>query len=195
MKIGKSVLGLLFTAMVFASPLPAANGSPEPSAALTNAITTLNREASLDAEGPMRLADLIRKEYGASEDELRWAVKQSMNWGEIAVLAYIQATTGKTFAEMTQDNARDDFWSYAENSGMSCEKMAQSLKSFLKRAERERNTRIFDRLRTSRRVQPLPDLGSGFGLFQEALDFRRIDESPRPTKVHEGGGILAKGEK
>ena len=95
---------------------------------------------------------------------------------------------------MAQEEAIRDFWSYAENAGMSCEKMAHSLQSFLKRAERERNSRIFDRLRASRRVQPLPDLGSGFGLFQEALDFRRID-SARPTKIHESGGLVAKGEK
>ena len=61
-------------------------------------------------------------------------------------------------------------------------------------AERERNARIFDRLRASRKVHALPDLGSGFGLLQEALDFRRMD-SPRPTKIHELPGELAKGEK
>jgi hypothetical protein len=72
--------------------------------------------------------------------------------------------------------------------------MAHSLERFLKRTERERNSRIFDRLRASRRIHPLPDLGSGFGLFQEALDFRRID-SPRPTKIHDGPGVVTKGEK
>jgi hypothetical protein len=59
--------------------------------------------------------------------------------------------------------------------------------------EHERNSRIFDKLRASRKVHPLPDLGSGFGLFQEALDFRRIDSSP--TKLHPVAGGLAKGEK
>jgi len=152
----------------------------------------LDREASLD--GPASFADLLRKEYGTPQEELRWATQQSLGWGEITALAYIQATTGRSFAEMTQQDARHDFWSYAENAGMSCEKMAHSLEGLLKRAEKERNSRIFDRLRASRRVDPLPDLGSGFGLFQEALDFRRMD-SPRPTKVHEGSGVLAKGEK
>jgi hypothetical protein len=66
---------------------------------------------------------------------------------------------------------------------MSCEKMARALESFMKRAEKERNTRIFEKLRASRKVHPLPDLGSGFGLFQEALDFHRL-ESPSPTKIH-----------
>jgi hypothetical protein len=77
---------------------------------------------------------------------------------------------------------------------MSCEKMAHALKNFYKRAERNRNSRIFARLRFSRRVHAMPDLGSGFGLFQEALDFRHID-LPRPTKIHDGPAVLAKGER
>lgn len=188
-------LGLLLITLVFGVQLFASgNEKPEGSAALADAIAKLNHEASLDVEGPMRLADLIQREYGTRGDELKWAAGQSLSWGEIAALAYIQATTGRTFAEMTREDARHDFWSYAENAGMSCDKMAHSLESFLKRAEKERNSRIFDKLRASRRVHPLPDLGSGFGLFQEALDFRRID-SPRPTKIHDLPGVLAKGEK
>jgi hypothetical protein len=109
-------------------------------------------------------------------------------------LAYIQATTGRTFAEIVQNDARQDFWAYAETAGMSCEKMVRSLENFAKRAERERNSRIFDQLRASRRIHALPDLGSGFGLFQEALDFRHID-LPQPTKIHTVVGNLAKGEK
>jgi hypothetical protein len=117
---------------------------------------------------------------------------QKLNWGEITALAYIQATTGKSFAQMNQEDARSDFWAYAENAGMSRDKMAHSLEGFLKMTERERNSRIFDKLRSSRKVHPLPDLGSGFGLFQESLDFRGID-SPRPTKVYSVPGELAKG--
>ena len=186
--------GLLFATLVFAVPLFGSGQSLESSVALNATLAMLNREASLDSEGAILLSDLIQKEFGTGEEELRWALKQSLSWGEITALAYIQATTGKSFVEMTREDATRNFWSYAENAGMSCEKMARSLGSFLKRAERERNSRIFDRLRASRRVHPLPDLGSGFGLFQEALDFRRID-SPRPTKIHEAGGLLAKGEK
>jgi hypothetical protein len=122
------------------------------------------------------------------------AAERSLSLGEITVLAYIQATTGRTFAEMIAHDAQRDFWSYAEKAGMNCERMARSLESFSKRAERARNSRIFDALRASRRVRALPDLGSGFGLFQEALDFRHI-ELPQPTKEHTGTGILAKGEK
>ena len=194
MKIRSTFLGLLFAIPVLVAPAFAANGTPELSAALTNAITRLDREASMDADGPALLAEMIQTEYGTREEELQWGIEHKLSWGDIAALAYIQATTGKSFAEMTQEDARRDFWSYAENAGMSCEKMAHSLSGFLKRTEKERNSRIFDRLRASRRVHPLPDLGSGFGLFQEALDFRRID-SPRPTKVHDVPGVLAKGEK
>lgn len=193
-RISKTFLGLLLLTLVCSAPLFAGTEKPELNAALTNAIAKLNREASLDVEGPMRLAELIQKEYGTREDELKWAAGQSLDWGEITALAYIQATTGRSFVEMTQQDARHDFWSYAENAGMSCEKMAHSLHGFLKRAAKERNSRIFDKLRASRQVHALPDLGSGFGLFQEALDFRRID-SPRPTKIHESPGVLAKGEK
>jgi len=193
--IRKPFLGLLVSALAFTAPvLAAGSGGPELSVVLSNSILKLDREASLDPEVPVLLADMIQKEFGTREDELKWGMDQKMTWGEIAALAYIQATTGKSFAEMNQEDARRDFWSYAENAGMSREKMAHWLEGFQKRVAHERNSRIFDRLRASRKVHPLPDLGSGFGLFQEALDFRRID-SPRPTKVHDVSGEFAKGEK
>lgn len=180
-------LGLFFGSLALGAPLFASNSRPAPLAAsFTNTIAKLDHEP--------QLAALIQKEYGTREEELRWAAERSLSWGEIAALAYIQATTGRTFAEMIGHDARLDFWTYAENAGMNCEKMTRSLESFLKRAERERNSRIFDELRASRRVRALPDLGSGFGLFQEALDFRHI-ELPQPTKEHAGAGFLAKGEK
>jgi len=186
MSTRRTVLGLFLLTLVFGVPLFAGNEPPELSASLTNTIAKLDREP--------QLSDLIRRQYGTSEEELQWASEHSLSWGEIAALAYIQATTGKSFAEMTAQNAPRDFWTYAENAGMSCEKMAHALESFMKRAERERNSRIFDRLRASRRIYPSPDLGSGFGLFQEALDFRHLD-LPQPTKIHAGSGVLAKGEK
>jgi hypothetical protein len=191
--IRRTLLGLLLAALAFGVPLYGA-GSESQELNVANAISKLDREALLDSEGPMLLADLLEKEFGTPEEELRWGIDQKMNWGEITALAYIQATTGKSFAKMNQEDARRNFWAYAENAGMSCEKMAHWLEGFQKRAERERNSRIFDRLRSSRKVHPLPDLGSGFGLLQEALDFRRID-SPRPTKIHDIPGELAKGDK
>ena len=179
-------LGLLFLSLAVTVPLFADDGRPAPFYAFTSTITKLNHEP--------QLAALIQQEYGTRDDEFRWAVERSLSWGEITVLAYIQATTGRTFTEIVDHDARRDFWTYANNAGMNCERMARSLENFLKRAERARNSRIFDELRTSRRVRALPDLGSGFGLFQEALDFRHI-ELPQPTKEHTGTGILAKGEK
>jgi hypothetical protein len=193
--IRRTFLGLLFAALAFATPLIAAGGgSPELNVVLSNALSKLDREASVDPEGPMLLADLLVKEFGTHKEELEWGLDQEMSGGEIVALAYIQATTGKSFAEMNHEDARHDFWSYAENAGLSCNKMARWLEAFQKRVERERNSRIFERLRVSRKVHPLPDLGTGFGLLQEALDFRRID-SPRPTKIHDLPGDLAKGEK
>jgi len=191
--IRRIFLGLLLS-VVFGLPLVAAGGKPELNVVLSNAISRLDRSVSMDSEGAMLLAYLLEAEFGTREEELRWGAAQKMSWGEIATLAYIQATTGKSFSEMNQEEARRNFWGYADNAGMSCEKMARWLDGFEKRVERERNSRIFERLRASRRVHPLPDLGSGFGLFQEALDFRRID-SPRPTKIHDVPGELAKGEK
>ena len=188
-------LGLLCVILAGGVPLLAAgSASPELSVALSNAITRLDREAAIDTESPMLVAGLIEKQYGTREDELKWALEQKLNWGEITALAYIQAATGKSFSEMSHENARRDFWTYAENAGMNCEKMTRSLDVFLKRVQRERNSLIFDRLRASRKIHALPDLGSGFGLFQEAMDFRRID-SPRVSKIHEIPGGLAKGEK
>jgi len=189
----RTLLGLLLATLAFGAPLFAAGGSRELTVVVSDAVSKLNREASMDPEGVM-LADLLEKEFGTKEEELKWGMEQKMSWGEIAALAYIQATTGKSFAEMTREDARHDFGRYAENAGMNFEKMAKWLEGFQKRAERERNSRVFERLRMSRRVHPLPDLGSGFGLFQETLDFRHID-SPRPTKVHDAPGGLAKGEK
>jgi hypothetical protein len=193
--MGKVFLGLFLTILICGVPLFAAGArNPAPAAALSGAIVSLDHEASSNAQSPMVVAYLIEKEYGTREEELQWAVNHNLKWGQITALAYIQATTGKTFAEMSKDNAIRNFWSYAENAGMNCTKMTRSLDEFLKRVERERNSQIFDRLRASRRVHPLPDLGNGFGLFQEALDFRRID-SPNVSKIHDVPGELSKGEK
>src|SRR2546425_3685410 len=122
MMIRRTFLGLLFAILALGVPLFAAgSASPELNAALTAAIAKLDREASMDAEGPMLLADLIEKEFGTREEELRWGMAQKLSWGEITALAYIQATTGKSFAEMNQEmnqeDARHNFWSYAENAG------------------------------------------------------------------------------
>jgi hypothetical protein len=171
----------------------ASGGKVEFDTQLANAAASLNREFASGSGGFPLLSEVLQLTYGAREDELRWAADESLSWGEIAVLAYIQATTGRSFEEMVQDNAQRDFWSYAEAAGMNGEKMARALSAFVKLVEKERNSRIFEKLRASRRVHALPDLGSGFGLFQEALDFRRID-SPGPVKIHLDSGARAKVE-
>lgn len=192
--ITKALPGVLLFAMLASHAAFGASGrGPEPNVVLSNALAKLDRTASVDTEGALLVADLLQKEFGTAAQELEWGLKQRMTWGELAAMAYIQATTGKSFAQMDQEDARRNFWTYAESAGMSCEKMARWFDGFQKRVERDRNSRIFDRLRASRKVHPLPDLGSGFGLFQEALDFRRID-SPRPAKIHSVGGELAKGD-
>ena len=195
MTLGKALLGLLVMFTVCCAPTFGAGArNSNPGAALIRVIGSLDREATVNADSPMLIAYLIEKEYGTREEELKWAMDQKLSWGKITALAYIQATTGKSFADMTHDNAPENFWSYAENAGMNWAKMAHSLDGFLQQVERERNSLIFDKLRASRRVHSLPDLGNGFGLFQEALDFRRID-SPNVNKVHDIPGELSKGEK
>jgi hypothetical protein len=194
MTLGKFFIGLLMAVFFCTPAFSAGSRNPNLGATLTHAIQSLDHEASVAADTPMLIAYLIQKEYGTRDEELKWAMNQKLNWGQIAALAYIQATIGKTFAEMSHDNAPRDFWSYAENAGMNCAKMAHSLDGFRQQVERERNSQIFDKLRSSRRVHSLPDLGNGFGLFQEALDFRRID-SPNVSKIHDVPGELSKGGK
>lgn len=185
-----SIVLILVLGLPFA--LSASDPRTEFDSQLQHVVSKLNREAQVDVEGPALLADLTRREFGTPDEELKWAIDQSMTWGEIVALSYIRATTGRSFEAMTTNGAQKDFWAYVDKAGMRPERMAHSLESFLKLAEKERNSRIFERLRVSRRVQAMPDLGSGFGLFQEALDFRRID-SPRPTKIHTVPGVLVKG--
>src|SRR2546426_3089661 len=104
--IRRTFLGLLLAALAFSTPLLAAGGvSPELNVVLSNAISKLDRQASMDAESPMLVADLLEKEFGTREEELKWGLDQKMNWGQITALAYIQATTGKSFAEMNKEDA------------------------------------------------------------------------------------------
>lgn len=152
----------------------------------------LNREASTPESAAM-IAELIGVEYGTPVYEMEWAVAHQLSWGDIAAFAYIRATTGRTFAELDVAEVRTDLPGYAEKTGMDTSKMVRSLDQFLKRAEKERNSRIFDQLRYAERVSSIPDLGSGFGLFQQALDFRNI-EVPSLTKTHTVGNGTVKGQ-
>jgi hypothetical protein len=97
--ITKTFIGLLLTTITFAAPLLASGGgTPELNVALSNAISKLDREAAKDAEGPMLLAVMLQKEFGTPGEELKWGMEQKIGWGDISALAYIQATTGKSFA-------------------------------------------------------------------------------------------------
>jgi len=193
MKFGFSVLGV-FVVIAFASSAYAGDARTDFNTQLNRVVTRLNREAHEDVEGSVRMSALIRREYQTDEAQLKWAVQHEVTWGDITVLAYLNHATGRSFERMVVvDDARRDYWKYADDAEMTPLKMAHSLESFLQTAENERNSRIFERLRVSRRIQALPDLGSGFGLFQDALDFRRLDP-PRPTKVHVVTSGLAKGE-
>jgi len=142
----------------------------------------LNAEAAAP-DGAMVLAQAIHAEYETPIEEIQWAMAHEMNWGSIAAYAYIRATTGDSFATLDDKAAGKNLWLHVETAGMNPDKMERSLGALLKRVEKERNTRIFEQRRSSRRVSKMPDLGSGFGLLQETLDFRRM-ESPRPTKIH-----------
>src|SRR5207247_11060040 len=103
-------------------------------------------------------------EYGTSVQKRRWAVDHQFPWGQIVAFAYIQASNGRTFAELSSENASGDFCTYTEKAGMSSDKMARSLERFSKRAERQRNSRIFEQIRNTPTLARTLDLGSGFGL-------------------------------
>lgn len=183
---------LLIGLLVVALAVPAlAESEPAFDAGLASIMSKLDREASVEAEAPVRLAGLIQREFRTSEGELKWALENDLSWGAITAMAYIQATVGRSFSELR--GVRGDWGSYVQTVGMNPDKMARSLEKFLAVVEKERNSQIFARLRSSRRVHVLPDLGSGFGLFQETMDFRSIGQ-PRTAKVHDGDVLLTKGD-
>ena len=156
-------------------------------------VERLNLDVGTDASMAQVYAKLMLNEYGTSQVDVHWAVDEGISWGRIVTLSYFQATTGRSFTERTTDGAHLDTSAYATHLEMSPNKMISALKSFVKLAESERNSMIFDRFRNAPRIQSIPDLGSGFGLFQESLDFRRL-ESQRPVKIHASKGSLTKGD-
>ena len=154
-------------------------------AQLKSVIAKLNAEVT-GPEGITVLATRIQSEFSTTPEEMRGGLDKGLSWGSIAVLAYVRATTGESLDALATAEVDKDIWSYADKAGMSVDKMSRSLDRLVKQVQSERNTRIFERLRSDRRVSRMPDLGSGFGILQETLDFRRL-ESPRPTKVHNLG--------
>jgi len=181
----RSLRYVIFIALAFVlriSPLVAEATRAEFDTRMSATMTRLHAEA-LTPEGANLVGEMIRREYDAPAEEMQWAMNRGLSWGSIAALAYIRATTGESFATLDSFAVEKDLWAYADKAGMNADKMALSLGRLLKRVEEERNTRIFERVRSSRRVTRMPDLGSGFGLLQETLDFRRL-ETLKPTKIH-----------
>jgi hypothetical protein len=171
---------IALTVVLGVTPISAEANQAEFDAQVKGILAKLNAEAAAP-EGASILGALIQREYETPTAELQWALNRGMPWGSIAALAYIRATKGESFAVLESKTA--DLWVYVENAGMNADKLAGSLGQLLKRVKEERNTRIFEQVRLSRKVTRMPDLGSGFGLLQETLDFRRL-EPPRPTKIH-----------
>jgi len=179
--------------VAMATPAHAAGSRAEFDARVRTTVDRITRDTVLDTESTRIFAGLLQTEYGTSIDDLKWAVEHAVPWGDVAALAYIRATTGRSFEEINSQNAQRDLWSYIEQAGMNSDKLLSSLERIAKLAEMERNSRIFDRLRGSRIVSRLPDLGSGFGLVQDAMDFRHVN-TPNPEKIHTVGPQLAKGD-
>ena len=178
----RCVIYIALTSVFGVSPLRAEATRAEFDARMSATLTKLNAEAT-SIEGASIVGEMIRREYDAPGEEMQWGLNRGLSWGSIAALAYIRATTGESFSALDSSAAEKDLWAYADKAGMNADKMALSLGHLLKRVEGERNTRIFERVRSNRKVARMPDLGSGFGLLKETLDFRRL-ETPRPTKIH-----------
>jgi hypothetical protein len=178
----RCVIFIALASVLGVSPLLAEATRAEFDTRMSATTAKLNAEAAAPEGGDI-VGEIIRREYDAPAEEMQWALNRGLTWGSIAALAYIRATTGESFAALDSVAVEKDLWAYAGNKGMNADKMALSLGRLLKRVEEERNTRILERVRGSRRVSRIPDLGSGFGLLQETLDFRRL-ETPKPTKVH-----------
>ena len=183
---------LIYSVLVLAVSVPRVAMAASDADHVRSTILKLNREASMPESAEI-VAELIGVEYGTPVNEIEWAMDHRLSWGDIAAFAYIRATTGRTFEELDGAAARTDLPGFADKSGMNTSKMARSLDQFLKRTEKERNSRIFEQLRYSGRVSSIPDLGSGFGLFQQSLDFRNI-EVPTLTKTHDVGNGTVKGQ-
>ena len=64
-----------------------------------NVIAKLDREAVVDAEGPMVLADLIEKEFGTPREELQWGVAHKLTWGEMTALPHAMKLFSKRHIE------------------------------------------------------------------------------------------------
>jgi hypothetical protein len=204
------VLGLV-SGLLFNSPASAQSGPDdsrtgrgesdrESDVRIARTVGQFNEDAAVDRAFAGILVELLGVEYRTPVSELRWAGDRvsgtaaggiaaggEFGWGDVAVLAYLQATTGWSFSDLIEAGAHNDFPDFVDTMEMSHQRMAASFDALATQVIRERNSMIFDRIRSAPRSGGLEDLGAGFGLFQESLDFRQLDP-PGPTKVHEGGG-------
>lgn len=180
--------------LVFFLASPAAARQSAADSRIRETVGRFNADAALDPGFAGILVGLLGIEYRTPASELRWARDRveagedgedqpGFGWGDVAVLAYLQAATGWDFPELVEAGAHKDFPDFVDTMEMSHERMAASFDTLAGQAIRERNSMIFDRIRSAPRSGGLEDLGAGFGLFQESLDFRQLDP-PRPTKVH-----------
>jgi hypothetical protein len=156
-------------------------------------VRQLDADVDADPGFPAVLAVLLATEYGTAQQDFQWALGESISWGHIAVLSYVRATTGREFSALVSANAHIETEGYVTQKEMSPDRMLNSLEGLARVVARERNSRVFDRLRSQRRFDALPDLGAGFGLFQEALDFRQIGPAG-PSKIHSGPAFLGKAD-
>src|SRR4051812_26793983 len=105
MRIRRIAIGLLTGLLLSSIAGFAADPKAEFDVQLNRAIVKLNHEAEIDVQGPVLLAELMQREYGTRAEEMRWAVGHSINWGDMTALAYIQATTGRTFELLMNEGA------------------------------------------------------------------------------------------
>ena len=195
------VIGLASMLLV-AAPV-AGRGQAEPDRISDEGVRRIVRQFSTDGRVDRAFAGILVErlglEYRTPVSELRWAAEQvtdtpaetgGFGWGDVAVLAYLQASTGWSFSELVDVGAHKDFPFFVDTLEMSHQRMAASFETLADQVIRERNSMMFDRIRSAPRSGGLEDLGAGFGLFQESLDFRQLDP-PGPTKVHEAGtGVI-----
>ncbi len=178
--VGAVGVGLLVQGVARSSDLDASFANR-----LDRVVRQLDADVAADPGFAGVLGILLAGEYGTPRADFEWGVAESISWGRMAVLSYIGVTTGRDFRHLVVENAHTETAAYLTRMEMSSDRMLLSLEALAGTAERERNSRILDRLRSARAVNALPDLGAGFGLFQEALDFRRI-APPAPIKIHVG---------
>src|SRR5262245_27729781 len=117
MKSGRCEL-LIVLVLMFSLSAQAAGSRTEFDAQVSTAMSKLSREATVDVDGTARLAALLQDEYGTSIEDMKWAVDQSLTWGDIAAFAYIAATTGRSFREIGSADAQRDLWEYTDKAGM-----------------------------------------------------------------------------